>query len=105
MLVANISGILFVVLIVLRLRYLNAWNEKRRVEAGKRGFVLNFSLSSTDPPVLTAAKIIDYSMLTSEELRRLSIEPRDESVLNAEDLTDLQNNEFIVGLFYMRPVP
>ena len=38
MLIANIAGILFVILIVLRLRYLNSWNEQRRLAVGKRGF-------------------------------------------------------------------
>jgi len=52
-----------------------------------------------------AAKLVDYSMLTSEELQRLSTEPIDELCRNSEDLTDLQNDEFIVSRFYKQLLP
>ncbi|TFK73221.1 allantoate permease [Pluteus cervinus] len=66
------------------LAYLNKWNERRRVAAGK------------------PAKLVDYSMLTIEETREMRAKEAEGAPDQAkigkrafDDLTDLQNDEFI----------
>ncbi|KAF9460349.1 allantoate permease [Collybia nuda] len=68
------------------LSYLNKRNERRRVVAGKQ------------------AKLVDYSMLTAEEARLARAKERTSGsglqIIGEkafDDLTDLQNDEFIVG--------
>ena len=91
---------------------------RRRVLAGK-------SAQASGPPVdsrtdtVTGARIIDYSMLSVQEAEIARAKARenleisktgsgDSSILVGrgafDDMTDLQNNEFIVSLFFYQEI-
>ena len=102
----------------LYLYFLNARNMRRRVLAGKSAQASGLQIDSRTDTV-TGARIIDYSMLSVQEaeiartkarqnLENLKTGSGDPSSLEGrgafDDMTDLQNDEFIVSLFLCQEI-
>jgi len=106
MLISFIVAACVVVVMVFYLHFCNKRNERRRVTVGKGGGAIHrFHLSLAYLFLRSEAKIPDYSMLTIHDAQLAHEETKKGGSFNTrtigrqafDDLTDLQNDEFIVS--------
>ncbi|KAF5359511.1 hypothetical protein D9756_002976 [Leucocoprinus leucothites] len=78
---------------VMYLRYLNSRNVERRVSAGKSAKIIDYSMMSAHEAELARASARDG--LSGADRKDSSLSSAKEGVAAFEDMTDLQNDEFI----------